>query len=278
MLDAKTIGFISEVTGKSTEEITTAITSESEVSLGDINGTYYTQEENELRNKTVRASGVEIGIKQAYKAAGIEFSDNEKNPESLVSKFQAHYSSNSQLQSDYDELKRQLDGKGATVKEYNELKSSYDTLKGTYEREKGELEGELNTIKTKQSQRDITNFIESTFPEKATLSREDLTAIAQSRYTVFKGEDGEFYAKKGGETVKGKTGEPKKAKDLYSTLWEGYIKQEDNGVGANKRKGQSGQKMSPEEAYKYIKETTDIAPTSDEGMKMFSELTKGSAA
>lgn len=278
MLDKITVSFLSKVYGKTEQEVRAAESNPAEMSLGAPVGEFYTKEENDTRAENVRKAGIEIGMKQAFTKAGIDFVDADKNPDRLVEIFKTHFSTDAdkklqkELKTAKDEL-QSLKDKGGDPAKLAELQQKYDTLKSTYDEELPAAKKELETYKANVLAQEKDNFILGTLPEKAILSKSDMLLIGRNKLDLFKGDDGKWYAKEGENIVADKLGNPEPAENIYKRLWEDNYTKSSKTPGPGDHNYQKRTKaMSADEARTYIEKNTNHTISSPEGLKLFSEL------
>ncbi len=271
--DLKTI---STVFGKNVDEISGALSSEEEVSLDlRLSGKILTDEQQkELRESGVQ-QGKELGTKGIAKALGLELDSGEKEPEKVAEKLKLTLTS--QIEEKYknpDPTKEQI----ALEKKAAEWEDKYKTLYNTYEETKGSLEEWQTKYQEKEKaikQETRNSRILKSLPKELNINREDAMLIVNNVLKFDETDDGTEIIRNGSKTYKTPVGEPEPLENVVKLFAEerGWISKGD-GMGGGDRKPANNNKkgMTPDEAFKYIKEK-GIEPGSADGLKMFRELT-----
>lgn len=269
------IQVISTVFGKTLDEISGALKSDNEVSLGlRLNGKIYTPEEIEQKTKANQDAYIEIGYKKIAKEAGLELEAGEKDPKVIVSKLKGNIES--VLEDKYknmtpsDELQK-------IAQKASEWENKFKALNDTYSQTNSALE-EANK-RYSQLEKDIkvrerNNKILASFPEKMKMDKSDALLIVNNSLE-FEETDGGLIVKRDGRQILNKLGEPESIENAIASFVEtkGWTKA--SGAGGTDRKPDSGlpNGLSADEAVQFITQK-GVDPMSTEGSKMFIELTK----
>lgn len=265
---------ISTVFGKSTEELSGALSSENEVSLDlRLNGRVISQDqERELKENAVQ-QGKEIGYKDIAKSLEMDLEPGEKDPSVIAGKFKTKLSSfyedkykNMKPTEELEELRRKLEDADAR---YNKLNGTYEeTLKSTDEW-KNKFDGLQGEIK----QKEINNVILKAFPEKMQMDRSDALLIARNSFEFEQTETG-LIVKKDGKVITDPVGNPEKIENIIPLFAEEkkWIKS-GGGMGGGDRGGNGLPKgMDYDKAIEYVKKA-GVDVMSPKGSQMLKELT-----
>ena len=164
--------------------------------------------------------------------------------------------------------------KSTTTKPSEEIKeweSKYNTLKTTYETEKQTYESQLKELNGKLGDVSKTQFLLSTMPELTGIKKEQAIVLFKNDYTIDQKESG-YVAKKNGEIVKDKTGNPLPIKEI-ANLWavdNGWLK-EPGRNGENEPGGKTYKFKTEEEAYKHMRDNK-IPPDSEEALTILKQV------
>jgi len=275
MISQADLKVIQTVFGKTAEELSGAISSEQEVSLGlRLNGRVISQEVESALKTTLTDAGVEIGLKKIAKEIGLTLEAGEKDAKIIAEKLKASIST--ELEEKYKnpapgEKERELEEKLIAERlKYDKLFGTHDlTLKQIEEKEKA-FNGLQKEIKTKER----NNSILKTFPEKMKMNRDHALLIITNTFE-FDEVDGQQVIKKGGQVVTDAVGKPEKLENIIPSFVEenGWVK--GSGMGGDDRPPTGSNKggKTPDEAAKIVKEKYGDNAASTEGIKLYSELT-----
>lgn len=274
MLSQADLQVIQTVFGKTEEELSGALSSTEEVSLGlKLNGRVLSQDdEKELRN-TLTNAGIEIGYKKLAKASGIELSSGEKDATIIADKLKTNIETKLEEKYKNRTPAEELIAEQQKVKEWEK---KYDTLKTTYDEaaiEISEWESKYTQKEAEIKEKEVNNFILTTFPSKMEMDKDDARLIVRSKYD-FTGEDG-VIDKSTGNIVLDRVGNAEKPENVILSLVEskGWIKGAGMG-GDDRNPDRNGlpKGMTDDAAMKYIQEAGKD-PMSAEGTDMFVQLT-----
>ena len=157
------------------------------------------------------------------------------------------------------------------TEEIKEWESKYTTLKTTYETEKKAYDSQITELNSKLGDISKTQFLMSSMPELTGIKKEQAIVLFKNDYIIEQKENG-FVAKKNGEIIKDKTGNPLPIKEI-ANLWaidNGWLK-EAGGGGGNEPGGTSYKFKTEEEAYSYMRKN-NIQPGSDEAEKLLKQV------
>ena len=266
---------IATVFDKKTDEISSAISQEGEVSLGlKLNGRVISQEDEKTLKDTIRAAGVEIGFKQIAKEAGFDLSPEDKDAKVIADKLKVNITTaledkyrNPQPGEKEKELTEKLESEQL---KYNKLLKTHETTSKEIEEWQTKYQTKEKEIKTKER----NNSILKHFPDKMKQDRSDALLIFVNTFE-FDESDGKQVVKRNGEIVTDSVGKPEVLENIVSSFVEekNWIK----GSGMNGNDRNSGSKKggrTPEEAQKVITEKLGVGnEATPEGIKMFRELT-----
>lgn len=274
MISQADLTVISAVFGKTADEISGALTSTEEVSLGlRLNGKILTEEQQREARETAIKQGKEIGYKEIAKNTGIELSEGEKDAviiaKKLTDSLSANYEQKYKNQTPSDEII-------ALAKKASDYEESNKRILETYKQKEAEAEEWKNKFSQKERERlseAINNEVLSALPKEMSYDRGDALLIINHTFTFEQDEKGNDITKRDGKTILDALGNPEKRINVINAFVEEkkWIKQE--GMGGEDRKKQSGlpKGMSAEEATKYLADHK-IEPMSTEGQKMFIQL------
>jgi hypothetical protein len=276
MISQADLKVISTVFGKNIDELSGALSSEEEVSLDlRLNGKVLTEEEQKGIKESAVKQGKEIGYKEIAKNLELELEPGEKDPTTIAEKFK------SSLSSVFEEkYKNQTPTEEvlAAAKKATEYEEKYKKLFQTHQEKEKEVE-EWKTKYTEKEraikEKDLNNKILSVLPTDISMDKSDALLIIRNTLS-FDEEEGRMKIRQGDKLFNDPVGEPETLDNVIKSFVEtkGWIKKE-GGMGGGDRGGAGGQvkNMTPEQAYKYLKEK-GIAPTSPEGIKFFNEKVK----
>jgi len=246
-----------------------------ELTLGArINGRVITQDEEVALKTTATDAGVEIGYKKVAKAAGLELGAGEKDAQVIADKITTGITSG--LEEKY-KGQTPADELVAAQARITEAETKYAKLNETYEGALGrvtELEGNYTGLQKEIKQKENNNSILKSLPEKMSYNRDHALMIINS--TLNKEDvDGRTIYKRDGQTLTDQVGNPLTIDKIVPSLVEefGWIKAA--GMNGGDRSGGNVKTgLSAEEAERTITES-GINPGSQEGLKMFNEMTQG---
>ena len=264
---------IQTVFGKTAEELSGALSSDQEVSLGlRLNGRVISQEDERLLKETSVKQGKEIGYKEVAKNLGIELESGEKDPVIIADKLKSSITTT--LVDKYKNMQPTEELELARSKA-EEWENKYNKLNGTYEETKNsvtEWESKYSKLEGDIRQKDVNNTILKTFPEKMKMDRSDALLIARNAFEFEQTENG-LIAKRNGQIVTDAVGNPEKIDNVIASFVEEkkWIKQ--SGMGGTDRSSTGMPKFEDyDKAIAYVREAGKD-PMSPEGSKMLKELT-----
>lgn len=276
MLSQSDVQTIQTVFGIKADELSGALSSTEEVSLGlKLPGKIYKPDEIESLKTTNQDAGIEIGYKKVAKAAGIDLDAGEKDPSIIADKLKTGIEKT--LEEKYksanpsEELTKALEAKVAAENKYNVLLGTHDKLKGDYENATKEYQTLQQQISAKERENEILSY----FPKEMNMDRADGLLIVKN-LLVTEEVDGAKHHKINGELVTDPLGNPASLKDAVSKLVEdkGWVKGKGKGGDDEVGHGPSlPSDLSDDKAMEYL-EKKGINPMSTEGSKMMIELTK----
>lgn len=274
MLSQADVQVLSTVFGKTEEEISGALKSDEEVSLGfRLNGKVYTPEEIEEKTKANQDAYIEIGYKKIAKEAGIELDAGEKDPKILIEKLKGNVSKELEdkykNQTPHEELE-------AAIKKAVEFENKFNTLNKTYEETHNSLQNVSEQFDRLQSDikvKERNNKILSAFPEKMKMDKSDALLIINNSLEFDESDSG-YVVKHNGKQILNRLGEPEDFDNAILSFIDEKGWTKSSGVGGEDRKPTglpSG--LSADDAVSFIQEK-GVDPMSTEGSKMFVEITK----
>jgi len=263
------------VFGKTSDEISSAISQEGEVLLGlKLPGKIYTQDEIEGLKTAIRGAGVEIGLKQISKQFGIDLNGEDKTPEFVANKIKSIVSNEFE-----EKYKNQTpDEKLIELqKKIEEQQKSYDKLKGTYDStitQVDEWKNKYSELENNYESKEINNKILSYLPEKLKIEKEDALNLIRLGIQVEKTDNGIIY-KKNGQIITDAVGKPETLENVVKSFVE--EKKWIRGSGMNGKDTEIGinglpKGLTESDAYKWL-EDRNIEPMSEEGTEKFLQLT-----
>jgi hypothetical protein len=268
---------IQTVFGKTAEEISGALSSTEEVSLGlKLNGKVFTHEQEMALKEGGVQQGKEIGLKSVAKNLKVTLDAGEKDPiviarkltEAVTATMEAKYKNRAPSEELVAEKQKNKD-----------WEAKFNTLDGTYklEQEKSsEWKEKHGTLLKTNTQNEIDSEIRKYLasPEKTGLSYAQQLALFKMDITAEKVE-GKVHLKKAtdGTPVLSTAGKDESVENAVPAWLEEqpFMKKAGKGGGDDEGDKKGGGK-TPEQAQKII-EDQGIAPASSEGLKMFNELT-----
>lgn len=272
--DLKTI---STVFGKNIDEISGAISSGEEVSLGlRLEGKIYNDDQVKAFKESGVQQGKEIGVKDIARALEIELEAGEKDPvkvaEKLKNTISLHFE---EKYKNPNPTAEQL----ALAKKADEWKGKYDTLFETYntkEKEVVEWKEKYNQKEEMIKNETRNSIIRNALPKDILLSTEDALMIINGSFKYEQTEDGQTMISNGKTIYKTPVGEPDTLENAVKAFSEekGWLKSNGGMGGKDEKRIPSLHKkgLSPTEALKYIKEK-GLEPASQEGLTLYRELT-----
>lgn len=157
------------------------------------------------------------------------------------------------------------------TEEIKEWESKYTTLKTTYETEKKAYDSQITELNSRLGDINKTQFLMSSMPDLTGIKKEQAIVLFKNDYIIEQKENG-FVAKKNGEIIKDKTGNPLPIKEI-ANLWavdNGWLKEAGAG-GGNEPGGTNYKFKTEEEAYSYMRKN-NIQPGSDEAEKLLKQV------
>jgi hypothetical protein len=275
MLSQADLKVISTVFGKTSDEISSAISQEGEVSLDlRLNGRVISQEDEKTLKDTVRNAGVEIGYKQIAKELEFDLSADDKDAKVIAEKLKTSITAT--LEEKYKnpqpgEREKELEEKLQAEKlKYDKLFETHESTLGQIQEKEKAYTGLQKEIKTKER----NNSILKTFPEKMKMDRNDALLIFTNTFE-FDEVEGQQVIKRKGEIVTDAVGKPEKLENIVPSFVEEKNWLKGSGMNGGDRGAGGGKKggLKPEEAHKYVTEKLGAGKeTTPEGIKLFNEL------
>jgi hypothetical protein len=275
MLSQVDLQVIQTVFGKTAEELSGAISSEQEVSLGlRLNGSVKTPEELQRIKEDAENQGKELRSKELAKELGLTLEAGEKDPVKIAEKLKTNIETT--LEEKYKnpepgEREKELEEKlQAEQLKYSKLNETYEsTLEQVQEKEKA-YTGLQKEIKTKEH----NNAILKTLPEKIKYNR-DHALIVINNILETEEIDGNVIYKKDGKPIMDAVGQPEKLEVIIPALAEEFGWVKGKGMNGGDRGGSGSglpKGLSDDAAMQYIKDRGED-PMSNKGSEMFIELT-----
>lgn len=275
MISQADLQTIATVFGKTSEELSGALTSENEVSLGlRLNGRVISQEDETALKETAVKQGKEIGYKEIAKGLEIQLEAGEKDPVIIAEKLK-------------ETLSKQFEEKFKNITPTEELKelqkkleeqqTSYEKLKGTYENTisqvdewKTKYQGLENDFESKELNNKILGYL----PEKLKLDKEDALNLIRMGIETEKTESGTVY-KRNGTIITDAVGKPETLENVVKSYVEEKKWTKTAGMGGGDTGGNGNglpKGMTETDAYKWLQDR-NIEPMSEEGTEKFLQLT-----
>lgn len=266
---------ISTVFGKTSDEISSAISQEGEVSLGlKLPGKVYTQDEIEGLKTSIRGAGVEIGLKQISKQFGIDLNGEDKTPEFVANKIK------SMISNEFEEKYKNQNPDEKLIelqKKIEEQQKSYDKLKGTYDAtitQVDEWKNKYSELENNYESKEINNKILGYLPEKLKIEKEDALNLIRLGVQVEKTDNGIIY-KRNGQIITDAVGKP----EILENVVKSFVEEKKwiRGSGMNGKDTEIGinglpKGLTESDAYKWLKDR-NIEPMSEDGTEKFLQLT-----
>lgn len=275
MISSEDLKVISTVFGKTSDEISSAISKEEEVSLGlRLNGRVISQEDEKALKDTIRNAGVEIGFKQLAKELGLDLSSDEKEAKVIAEKLK-----NSITASLEDKYKNPQPGEKEQELEQKLLseQAKYEKLFNTHEAKLKEIDEWQEKYQSKETEvktKERNNSILKLFPEKMKQDRNDALLIFTNTFE-FEEVDGTQVIKKNGQVITDAVGNPEKLDNIVPSFVEEkkWVKGFGMNGGDRGSNGSSKGGKTPDEAAKMVREKYGDNAASPDGIKYFKELT-----
>lgn len=280
MISSEDLKVISTVFGKTSDEISSAISKEEEVSLGlRLNGRVISQEEEKTLKDTIRNAGVEIGFKQLAKELDINLTSEDKEAKIIAEKLKAKT-----IETLEEKYKNPQPGERETELEQKlaSEQAKYEKLFSTHESKLKEIDEWQTKYQTKETEiktKERNNSILKSLPDKVKYNR-DHALIVINNILEAEESDGEVIYKRDGKAITDAVGKPEKLEVIVPSLAEEFGWLKGSGMGGSDRSGQGSAKggKSPDEAAKIVREKYGDNAASPEGIKLFKELTTTSTS
>jgi len=266
---------IQTVFGKTTEELSGALSSEDEVTLGlTLPGKIYTPDEIKNIGTKNQDAWIEVGYKKMAKELKLELKEGEKDPKIIAGKLRSVIEGEMEKKykdrSPDEQLKAAIKAKDTATDKYEILHKTYEDLQDELKDEKVNSE----KFKNQTIEKDRDNNILSYYPEKMTQNKKDALLITKAALDSEEIE-GTTYYKLYGDKVLDSTGQPADLQSTINKLVEdkGWIK--GSGKNGKDRKPEGDgvpNNLTPNDAAKYL-EKKGIEPMSTEGSELFAKLT-----
>lgn len=275
MLNQADLKVIQTVFGKTADELSGAISSEQEVSLGlRLNGRVISQEDEDKLKKTLTDAGIEIGYKKIAKEASLDLNSGEKDAKIILDKITSGLES--KFESKYKnlqpgEVEKELE------KKLNDSEAKYSKLYETHENTLqlvDEKENAYNVLKGEIKTKNRNSIIMKAFPEKMKMDKSDALLIFTNTYE-FDEVDDNIILKRDGKTVTNAVGEPEKIENIVPSFAEEkkWIKGAGmNGSDRNHNGSGLPKGMTDDQAMVYMAEK-GIDSMTPKGGEMFIQLT-----
>jgi len=258
------------------EKISGAVTEELTLGLR-LNGKILSAEEQKTLRETAIIQGKELGYKEIAKNLDIQLEAGEKDPLIIAEKFKTN------LSSILDEKYKSRTPSEETIalakkaSEYEEKNKKLLETVQTKEREVGELQEKFTRKERETFEEKLNNRVLGSFGKEMKFDRSDALLITRSKIEFVPDESGIIVCKRDGKTITNALGEPETIENVVLSFSEekGWYKQP--GMGGEERgKGKNDKYpagYSDEQKRQWLK-SKGIAPTSQEGIKIFSEWRK----
>jgi len=245
-----------------------------ELSLGArITGRVITHDEEKDLKENAIQQGKELRSKELAKSLKVELNAGEKDPDKIAEKL--INSITDSLEEKYKNPKPGEREKELEVK-LTDATSKYDALFKTH----GDIlevveakETEYKELENKIKVKDRNNNILKSFPEKMSMDRGDALLIMVNTFE-FDEQDGNQVIKRSGDIVRNGAGEP----ETYENVIKSFVEEKNwvkgsgmNGDDRDDKHKKTG--LTAEEAEKVITDSGKD-PGSQEGLKLFNEMTK----
>lgn len=273
MISQADLQTIATVFGKKTDEISSAISQDGEVSLDlRLNGRVITQEDEKKLKDTVRSAGVEIGYKQLAKELDLDLGADEKEAKIIAEKLKSAVIGS--LEEKYKnpqpgEREKELEEKlSAEQLKYNKLLETHENTSIQIDEWQKKYSGLEQEVKTKER----NNSVLKSFPEKMKMDRNDALLIFTNTFE-FDEVEGHQVIKRGGQIVTDAIGKPEKLENIVLSFAEEKKWTKGEGIHFDEKKKNTKGGYTPEEAYKIVREKYGDDAAGSEGTKLFAELT-----
>jgi len=266
---------IQTVFGKTAEELSGALSSEDEVTLGlKLDGTVYTPEQIKDIGTKNQDAWIEVGYKKIAKELELELKEGDKDVKIIAGKLRGAVEA--EMEEKYKDRTPSEELKAAQKARDTEI-DKYNILYKTYEEKLTELELEKensNKFKNETKEKERDNNILSYFPDKMLQDKNDALLIAKNSITSEEIE-GVTYHKINGKNVLDATGKPAEFQDVILQLVEdkGWVKgngKEGKDQNPDRKTVPNNLSYSDAEAYLAKK---GIPAMSQEGSELFAQLT-----
>ena len=239
-----------------------AITSEDEISIEFVDGSFVSDSELEdLKNERFNSGKKEgqticydFAMKDVKKDFGLDIEG--KNREDIIKAARSKVMSDAKIEPD---------------KKISELNQSLENLRKQYETDKSSWEGEVSSYKGKLKDISIMNELQRNTPDIKGLKSSQFATLARTEFEFDFSEDGMLVAKKNGNIIKDKMEKPIPVKDIltdYATQngWNSVP-----GRGGNNEFGDKSEFKTLNDVYKHM-EQNNINPMSAEGEKLINDF------
>jgi hypothetical protein len=224
----------------------------------------------------IRGAGIEIGVKEIAKLAGITLNEGEKKPEVVAAKIK-------------DSIKTQLEEQYKNPKPTEELervmqsaldwKTKYEGLAQTHEAvltEKEQLALTLDEKIKRMEEESENTMIMASIPKSVQIQTEYALTLVKAGVVADKDEDGNtvYRDRKTGKMYIDGASRPLTLDDTLKVFFEkaGLVPNAGGGAQQN-QKPNNALGLTSEAAFKKIKDA-GIDPMSQEGLKLYNEYTK----
>lgn len=274
-LSTEDVKVLAAVVGEeAANKISGAITEELSVGLR-LNGKVYSPDDiKAIKDETVK-QGKELGYKEIAKNLEIQLEAGEKDPQIIADKFKTNLTN---IFEEKYKSRTPTEEQIALAKKASEYEEKNKKLLQTLEekeREAGDWKEKFSRKERETLEEKLNNRILAAFPEKMVQDKSDALLITRANIAFEPNEEGRIVAKIDGKIVTDSLGDPETPENVVKAFVErkGWIKAAGMGGGNNGGGSSLPKGMTPDEARNYLIQKS-IAPTSAEGLKIFSQLIK----
>ena len=258
------------------DKISGAVTEELTLGLR-LNGKILSAEEQKTLRENAITQGKELRDKEYAKLFEVELLPGEKDPVVIVEKLKTN------LTTQFDEKYKNRTPSEETIalakkaSEYEEKNKKLIETLSAKEKETVELQEKFTKKERETFEEKLNNRVIAAFGKDMKFDRGDALLITRSKIEFIPDESGSIICKRDGKIITNAMGDPETPENVVLSFSEekGWYKQ--GGMGGEERNKNKDNKYpsgySDDQKRQYLK-SKGIAPTSPEGIKMFSDWRK----
>jgi hypothetical protein len=277
MISQADLQTIATVFGKTSDEISGAISQEGEVSLDlRLNGKVYSQSEIDNLTKANEDAYIEIGYKKVAQAMGLELEPGEKDAQKIADKLKTNVTTTLEEkyknQTPTEELEKALQEKIAAENKANALLKTIEEKETAIEELSGNYTNLQNEITSNNINSEIKKYLKS--PDKAGLTYDQQLALFKLDHNIDSSDNGFIPKNTKGEIILNSVGEAETLENVVKAWSDKQTFTKSRaGMGGGDRGGGNGSPkgLTHEQAMEYVKKQ-GMDPM-NEGSKLYAEVT-----